>query len=166
MGIDTIIKLPTSVGIENVANTIGALAGLPVVKIPLGQNSYYAKTQGVCIEHTSVPYMQKICLEGNLIDGQNYHYVLYFFESSSWDGILLNPPSTNFWVAVAKRLVDIFGGEVDYNDCDDIKADYTNSKFGTIDENRPSGGESWKKFQDMLLNIKPITQNEMNRAFS
>ena len=36
----------------------------------------------------------------------------------------MSPPSTAFWIAIGKGLVDFFGGKLDYNDCDEKDVDY------------------------------------------
>ena len=69
------------------------------------------------------------------------------------------PRSTAFWLAVMHRVVDFFGGTIDYQDCDDIEVDYT-VPAKSLQENSPSDGEEWYVFQNRILEIKPITEKE------
>ena len=170
MGVSTIIRLPRTCGIQNVANVIGVLAGLKAEKSDFrkfsNMDGYSARVTGVSFNvNDTLPMSPTIVIRGDLIDEERIHHVMYFYENETWDGVTFNPPSTNFWVAIGKKLVDIFGGEVDYNDCDEWIRDYVNGNHGSIAENRPSKGDEWYAFQNMLLNLKSLTQEEMSNAF-
>lgn len=69
--------------------------------------------------------------------------------------------STSFWQAVGKRLVDFFGGSVDFNDCDDIDVDYSKEP-GSTDVNAPTSGEHWENFQKRILEVPRIHKDELH----
>jgi hypothetical protein len=62
-------------------------------------------------------------------------------------------------MAIMHRLVDFFGGILDYNDCDDIDNNYE-VEAKSWEDNRPSDGEAWYRLQNRILDLKPITEEE------
>ena len=70
------------------------------------------------------------------------------------------PRSTASNIALGKRLVDFFGGFVDYNDCDNSDSDYAVAEK-TADECDPQDGQPWDDFQERMFNLKPITKEEI-----
>jgi hypothetical protein len=159
MGVDCKIMLPDNVRVKDVAKVIGIAAGL----LPKWDGSHGAKwveVPGADVKTTSIPEMAVINLDGgHLIDGESKHFVFYHFESSR-GGRLMGPRSTAFWLAVAHRLVDFFGGVIDYQDCDSQYCDY-GSAANTREENSPEDDEEWVRFQERLFNVKPITKDEL-----
>ncbi len=95
-------------------------------------------------------------------DMPNYggRHVLYHYEPSEIDGRLLMPPSTCWWIAVGRRLVDFFGGALDYNDCDDKDINFRRPKKSRK-MNAPEDGKPWYAFQERMLIVKPITEKEI-----
>lgn len=159
MGVDTRITLPENVRVSDVTRVIGIAAGLKP------RRYYFSNGDGWCVDvpgskvsTTGVPEMVRIELFGDLIDGKKQHEVFYHYECEQ-GGRLLNPRSTAFWIAVGKRLVDFFGGELIYNDCDN-KVDYSVLAKPRID-NSPSDGHLWYNFQERLEKVVPITKEEL-----
>lgn len=70
-------------------------------------------------------------------------------------GWLLMPPSTGFWIASMRRLVDLFGGAVDYDDSDDSEADYFRFEK-PIDEE-----ELFVQRQQDIIRSGPLTAEEV-----
>lgn len=70
------------------------------------------------------------------------------------------PTSTAFWCLVGKRLVDFFGGSIDYNDCEGDGPDYK-VRERTNKQNYPKDNPEWDVFYHRLLAVEPITQEEM-----
>jgi len=122
MGVDTRITLPGNVRVQEVADVIGILAGLEPRKRRFDDKSFHVTVPGVKITPTHAPYVVEIQLvpeNGALVDGEMYHSVLFFFEDKGTDK-LMNPPSTAFWISIGRNIVNLFGGEIDYNDCDNL----------------------------------------------
>lgn len=157
MGVDCKINLPDNVSIKNVASVIGAVCGCPAKKVPLNNTSWYAEVSGVVVLPTAIVEMARIQILRTTLDGVSGHEVFYHFECRC--GRLLSPKSTAFWIAVGRRLVEFFGGTMDYNDCDDLECDYrVPGKTG--EDNSPQDGVPWHVFQQRILDIKPITEEE------
>lgn len=173
MSVDCNIALPGRVEVDDVANVIGVLAGLPVRLEPLGEDSIVSRVDGVKIETSDVHGMVQITLSGELADGEHTHFVYYHFEGTfgrstyggrryQHEGVRsLSPRSTPFWVAIAKRLVDFFGGWVDYDDCDDCDLDYSLPERPNIS---PHDGKPWEQFHRNVAALKPITKQDMKAA--
>jgi hypothetical protein len=160
MGIDCKVHLPENVRVKDVANVIGALAGCPV-KQKHYSGAVFVEVENVKVESTSVPQMAQIMVEppGGCVDGEKCHFVYYFFEVEEGSGRLLNPRSTAWWIAIMRRVVDFFGGSIDYSDCDDVDVDYSvPAKPDSV--NRPTNGAEWDDLQNRILAIKPITVEE------
>lgn len=157
MGVDCKIYLPDNVRIRDVAHVIAISAGLK----PRWGGSGKAKWVEVPVEvrNTSYPSMAEIAIYGDLVDGEKRHFVYYHFECSK-DGRQLMPRSTAFWIAIAHKLVDFFGGTIDYNDCDDVDIDYSKDANSRL-VNAPEGNKEWDAFQERLFNVKPITKEEL-----
>lgn len=171
MGVDTKILLPPAVRIRDVADVVGALAGFPM------QKRYFGKTQnegwsagrpyddkGVMVKPCdgSLVSCAHIILsntaENQIIDGQSGHHVMYHFEGGRNGERLLNPPSTDFWVAIGRGLVDFFGGTIDHSDCDDVDVDYEQpARAGIHAEN----DDEWYALQNRKLAVKPLTKADL-----
>jgi len=161
MGVDCGINLPDNVRVKDVAQIIGIAAGLT----PQWGGSHGAKwveVPGADVTNTIIPEMVEIAIRSLghlLIDGDAMHTVNYHFESDN-NGRSLNPRSTAFWLAVAHRLVDFFGGTIDYQDCDDVEVDYF-VPANVRSVNSPSDNEEWDLFQQRKFEVKPITKEEL-----
>lgn len=162
MGVNIIVKLPSTCSVKNVAKVIGILAGLKAKKQYFSNEGYGVEVEGLEINGiVKLPAIAEIVLNGDLVDGEKIHTVFYHFEASDWNGSLISPRSTPFWIAISKHLVDFFGGQLIYQDCGDQDIDYENPNFGSIDDNRPSDGDAWYVLQERFLNLKPITEAEI-----
>lgn len=73
-------------------------------------------------------------------------------------GWLLEPPSTPYWIAVCRRIADLFGGALDYNDCDLSEADYFRFERDWADD---KDGNGYLARQDAILALKPLTAGEI-----
>lgn len=166
MGVDMRVKLPANVQVENVAKVMGAYAGCIKRKaffINDPKNGWSTVVDGVEVTNTSVIGMVQINLSGDLFDGAKNHFCFYHFESSNDGSRLMLPRSTAFWIALMTKVVDFFGGSLDYNDCDNNEDDYVVPEK-THEENSPEDGEAWYNFQNRVLNIVPVTVEEWHAA--
>lgn len=163
MGVDCKITLPANVRIDDVAKVIGISAGCPKEKRPLGPsypNSFSIHVKNIAYDILqTMPQAPTIVINQDCVDGLKHH-VMFFFEYKGKR--LLNPRSTAFWIAVAHRLVDFFGGSIDYRDCDDVEVDYERPEKSNA-ENCPEGGNDWDVFQERLWALEPMTTEEMKR---
>ena len=159
---DCRIMLSDRVRVSDVADVMAALTGLPVEKRFFDKNheaeGWAAHVNRVTVSPSDIP---ECCEIQWTTPDTAAHYVLYFFEPSEVAGRLMMPRSTAFWIAVGKRLVDFFGGELDYNDCDSKDVDYRRKRRTDC---MPNDGKPWYAFQERKLKIKPITDEEYTDA--
>ena len=160
MGVDCNINLPGNVRVNDVADLIGIAAGLPARKHDLDyKGAWTVRVDGVKVENACVVGLVDINLSGKMIDGQKDHTVFYHFEDDGSSGRCLLPRSTAFWIAVGRKLIDFFGGALVYQDCDGNE-DYV--KPANPDNiNCPQDGEDWQNFQQRMLDVQPITKEEL-----
>lgn len=59
-----------------------------------------------------------------------------------------------FWYKIDRALVDLFGGEVDDNDCDSVDVDYQKRK--PRKSNSPHDGRPWQKLQEDLMGLPTL----------
>jgi hypothetical protein len=158
MGINTIIKLPNNVRINDVATIIGVAVGLPTIKREFSINDgFYTKVSGIkFVVHPTSPQMVNITF-GN-------RHLSYFFETEE-NMRSLYCGSSPLWTAVGFRLVDFFGGYLDINDCDDIDVDYLVPDRGN-DMNAPTDGEAYFDFQRRMYDVPRISKSELNKLGS
>lgn len=67
---------------------------------------------------------------------------------------LLYAGVSEFWHEIERALVDFFGGEIDYNDCDSVDVDYKRRK--PRKSNCPEDNEEWDAFQRGMLNLPTL----------
>ena len=166
MGVDCHIYLPPNVCVDNVARVLGVLAGLPTRVKTFGDRpgDWTADIPGVRVQSTAVPTMMRIVLWGPLVDGTDGHSVYYHLETCGTEGLrMLHPRSTAFWIAAGIRLVEFFGGHVDFNDCDDAERDFERP-HKTWRENSPQDGAEWTDFQNRVMALTPLTEGELRDA--
>jgi hypothetical protein len=77
------------------------------------------------------------------------------YECSRPPNRLISGGNNLYWKKIGRGLVNFFGGWVDDNDCDDTSINYS-VKAKSNAENCPEDGEPWRKFQQRLLDLKPI----------
>lgn len=161
MGIDCKCWLPYYVEIRDVADVIGACMGLEKQKKNLDDEAWYSHVDGVFFESfSSLPSCVNIVWKQPNGKCRN---VLYHFEPGGGKGRLIMPRSTTFWIAVCIRLVDFFGGEVDFNDCDYTDVDYA-KPHRPLKEVCPVDDLPWQEFQQRKWDIPPLTQAELDAA--
>ena len=125
MGVDCKIHLPGNARVKDVAKILAILDGCKVSKYEHESGAYWADVETVKVAGIdNLPECARITWEG----ATGKRFVLYHFEPDEGNGRLLMPPSTSWWIAAAKFLVDFYGGSADFNDCDDCAVDYARSK--------------------------------------
>ncbi len=164
MGVDCEIRLPQNVKVGNVAKVIGASLGCPVRCSNFHDNSgvltfWSAEVENIEIQGTTPRYaMVNIIIRQKTVDGEINQAIFYYFEPP-FDGRLLSQRSTALWLAVGHRLVDFFGGEIDYQYFGEMEPDYS-VPHKTREENSAEDDDTWDNLQERFLAIKPITEEE------
>jgi hypothetical protein len=169
MPVDTNIYLPPSASLNDVVTVMGIAAGLPWEWHDLADGGRFVAVPGAEAKSTSMPHMAEIVLGGyRMVDDETEHLCTWHWEPDTGpgqEGRLVMCRSTAFWICVARRLVDFFGGWVDYLDEDETEVDYSRPpRLWAV--NRPPGdrAQEWNFFQDRLAAVKPITVQELRDA--
>lgn len=171
MSVNCKISLPTA-RLRDVANAIGILAGLPVKESPIEDSkALFIEVEGVktkpCGE--SLEGCAYINLSGEMIDGDKAHYVMYHFEFDMYTAAEnvnevsrgMIPPSTPFWCAIGRRLVETFGGAFYASDTGD--SDKPDLVVGNHYLNGATNGPEWDVQQRRIMELRPVTKADMAR---
>ncbi len=151
MGANTYIKLPANVRVRDIATVIAVAVGFSAELE--GRGTYIvARAPGVKINSTISPSDYTLEFDDR--------HCYFHYEADDFDGRLLSPRSTAFWVAVGKRLVDFFGGTMIYNDCGDQDNNYHVPDKDRA-TNAPTDGMAWRDFQKRLVMVLPIHKDEL-----
>lgn len=172
MGVNCYVRLATDVQAKDAALAIGVLAGLPAVYKNQSDGRYWTTVDGANDKATESSGYSNIILQatsGNsLVDGEKSHFAAFFYCNRSNNKIsnMLYPTSTPFWCAVGKRLVQFFGGEIVFSDCEAEKGlnVYRSKRHCPVDEHGliPHDGEPWRDYHKAVAKLKPVTKSEMN----
>lgn len=163
MGVDCQVQLPQNVRLRDVADVIGALLGCPVEKRMFESGSdggWATHTVGVTTKPSCVDTCAEIEVKGATVGRCPERSFLYHFEysPSGHRGLLFRSYSVN--IALAKGLVDFFGGTVDYSDCDDIDVDYE-VPAKSDEENHACDNGEWYAQQERKLAVQPLTKDQV-----
>lgn len=159
MGANCQITLPHAVKVRDVADVIAACSGVRPGKRYLSHNGDWAAyCPGVEITpNLNEPALANITWVAPEGDTRS---VLYHFEWSA-QGRGLMPPTTPFWIAVGHRLVEFFGGSIDYNDCEGAGPDFS---LPHRDDCWVEDGPEWIAFQERKLAVAPLLPWELELA--
>jgi hypothetical protein len=147
--------LPGNVRISDVATVIGVAVGFqPYRRHFSSSDGWSTEVDGIETKNTGDSSPEHC----NIIFDRRY--TPFFFEPDQSEGRLLMPTSTAFWCLVGQRLVDFFGGEVDYNDCDSVDIDYKRRRKSKA-VNAPTSDEAWYQFQERMMAVPPLTRAEL-----
>lgn len=170
------VKLPKDVRLGDVLDVIGILtgskaewemlggrwvevdgiAGWPICKTENISDDYNVYGQEGCGFGHYVVHVRK-----NTFD-KDHHVAFWNYETSGDYYLLMSGECSLFWNAINTELARFFGGEVDYNDCDDIEVDVRFDKPRV--KNNPGDGQEWDDFQNDKYNVQPITDWQQYNA--
>lgn len=173
MGVNTHVFLHHSADLEDVAWTLGALAGTRGIDRHFMDLKHHgaAGTWGadqVRIVATHSPTYLKVEFSSPADAEYDRHYANVHLGPAYRGGeygdtrfYTVSVRSTAFWIAVAKKLVDVFGGVVDFNDCDEKDNDYVVPEqqcMAAVD------GNPWRERQARLDAVTPVTPEDIAAA--
>jgi hypothetical protein len=169
MSVNCNISIPVDVDEGQVSEVVGVLAGLNArIESLIHGNGTHVEVDGVEVRATSVPGMAEIVLRGKMADGESAHSVNFHYCSRSRRGKIVNflhPPTTPFWCAVGKRLVDFFGGEIVYDDCREEKGKnvYRAKRSCPVDRQGliPDDGKPWRKYQLAVVALRAVSGRDL-----
>ena len=165
MGVDCQIYLPPQTRVSDVAEVVGTLLGHPTEFKDRGRYSS-CEVEGVEVKNASVATLAEILFEdkkGVVYKTLNYHFEageVPGAESGGWRCLL--PRSTPLWCAVAKRLVDFFGGKALFQDVSEEIGRAALPRFHAY----PEDGEPWTRFERDKSLVKPLIIEEIEDARS
>jgi len=107
----------------------------------------------------TIPNLLWINLEGGLVDGHRTHTAFWHWQDRhGGPSITIRP--TPFWVAVAVRLVETFGGRIDVFDSDDVYDDIVRPKPRGVQWDLDNDDHFWA-MQRRLRRLEPVTMDDM-----
>jgi hypothetical protein len=168
MSINTHILLPVQARIEDVVQVMGILSGLPARLEPLyGNHGTHVVVEGAMLAPSAGQFgCGNICLKAQsdsaLIDGYQDHscFVVAVAHNGAMAGyntkcgIWISTGVSPFWETVAVGLVRFFGGEVDFNDCDQSDCDFA---WPLQPDITACDDEAWEAFQQRKMAVKPAS---------
>lgn len=165
MGVDTRIILPSNVRIRDVAMAFAIAAGNTIhweksssnTKDSYGGDLKFLRVAYKIKTSDCSPEMAQILFEQHITRSRDTGCLAYWFWENDSNTRLIIVRSSAFWIAIAHRIVDFFGGAIDYSDCDDNEVDY----YVEAKINNPTGGRAWDMFYKRMSEIEPITKEDM-----
>ena len=129
MGVNTNTYLPGSVDLEDLARAIQLLTDADDVRIvPAGGARGLTATRGETYVSGYDWFDLYITRDAGFGDGDTGHSGAVWFNQDNdnmRDAINVHGGNASaFWAGLGRGLVDLFGGIVDYNDCDSTDVDY------------------------------------------
>lgn len=140
MGIDCKIYLPAKARLHDVADVIGLLRG---------HRATWDATQRFIIVDGVLTRPSNVSECADIIIGDARF--LYHFEFGDHGERGIMPRSNPANIALAKGLVDFFGGRVDFNDGDDIECDYFVEEQPDINA---TNGDAWMRLQNRKMAVR------------
>lgn len=163
MGVNTRIWLSPTTDFNDLITALLSLAGSPAKSEKHSYGTVPVRTAPHHVRHhdfsptmvtVTIPCPARI----DEVSSVDVHVHLNVTSPSKLAGhVYLAPGANSFWLAVGKRLVEIFGGHIDYVDYDEPDYDYSvrQKTFMGSDD-----GPSWQRRQNALIAIKPVTAEE------
>lgn len=159
MGVDCRVTLPPGARLDDVADVIGRALGCDGEVLPLDhEGAVCAIVHGV---RTEVAPGQPMCAYAVIDppDGRGDRFLYHHEWNEHAPGTTgLSLASNGRGIALARRLVDFFGGWVDDSDHDDTDVDYERPPREPI---APTDGAAWDDFQRALVAVAPLTPAEI-----
>lgn len=155
MGVDTKIAVPPQVALRDFVVVTNRLLGGDTEWWDLGNGAHAAVSNGLKAE-PSMSMPECVTISGPTAWGKVWYLWHWEFGNMGYHGIM--PRATPLSIALGRRLVDFFGGWVDYNDCDEHDRDYVRAARYTY---TPSDGEEWEQHQIAMRAVEPLTDEEV-----
>lgn len=158
MGVDCKIYLPPQVALDYVACAV-ALAGGARSEIAAfgGDRPFEAiYVASLTVKPSTIATLANVVFHDEVRNVS--HKLVYHFEFGVAGERGFMPRSHPYWLAVGRKVVDAFGGRIDYDDSDDKYADYETPLRWP--ENW-SGNAGFATLQEILRSIEPVTEDDI-----
>lgn len=176
MSVDIQLYLAPTTKHERVVVALGALHGLLLVKTPSDQNNrtvganenhFYMSCPGINVR-TLDHWPSAVRMEFTTPHGEG-RSIYYHFECSGegdYGGLaaghrLLSMPTSARNIAIARKLVKLFGGRVIFNDCGTRSFTDPDLKIPANRLNAAANGAPYWRINRILSEIQPVTQKEI-----
>lgn len=166
MGVNCKVFLNNGADWRKVGQVACVLLGANVRRSPLGRDGWSARVEGFGYgKHVATYDPGYIDI---LVSGDEKNPLAKLIEESDrmpyhlWYGLetrFLYPKATAAKIALAEGITKFFGGRIIYNDCTDEKHRFL-SRLDFIGES----DKSFYRFQTALLELKPLTQKDIDRC--
>lgn len=176
MSVDIKLYLAPTAQFERVATALGALHGLPIEKSTHDGNEKTFSVSCPSIKARTIDrWPSAINIEFMTPHGEG-RSIYYHFECSGegdYGGSaagyrLLSMKTCSRNIAIARKLVNLFGGRVVFNDCGERTFSDPDVKVTANRLNAAQNGAPYFRIHRILSEIKPLTQKEIaaeaNRA--
>lgn len=166
MSINSLCTLPNDTRADDVVKAIAFLCGAKRIRTDLSHGGAVAtwadrsevqvepdrQASHVWVQHTHDMQYFIIHIAPTDCDGEWHQASLFLYpEENRPNRILVYAGVSKFWHNIDRALVDLFGGEVDDQDCDEVDVDYQKRKPRKT--NCPSDGQPWQKFEDAMFDL-------------
>jgi hypothetical protein len=159
MGVDCRLEMPGYVEVRDVAKAIGKLLGCKSIQEELGWGRP-TRVDGVRVRNSSVVGLAEI----DVVTPVLRWLLLYHFQGNGGTRAILMRSRAKH-IALLKRLADVFGGTVDFDDCDETRADHVAperpEKFCFGGDDPDASSAAWTAWQDELHAMEPLTEDEI-----
>lgn len=166
MGVDTRICLPHTARLDDVVKVLGILAGRRKSWVN-SSGARWVEVEGAKAHSydngTLLTSCAEVVINGPLPDGAPGLRCMFHFDfgigqqtdyGNEYKGRGLMPRSTPQWVAAGRRLVEFFGGWMDYRDDDDVDVDHVQPIRSDL---TACNGDAWDEFQQRIWAVEPLT---------
>ena len=152
MGCDSKLYLPPSTTLDDFAEVLGILLGHEATIYTIAGSSgvFVEVKDGPHFESTSIPTMARLDIGGT------WH----------WENPESPIPGARCFLCSTQEhrrpvllvLADIFGGMLDFNDCDNIDYDYVGSLYNKPYRPDATDDAGWDQWQRYKLTIRPVAE--------
>ena len=161
MGVDCDIYFPPQTRVRDVADVMATLLGHAT------RYKIHERHEACDVDHVETKGNQMPgCVDLNLSgpDGKCYKHCLFQYEAdgyptgdepAGWRVVILRSTAIN--IALARRLVEFFGGAICYQDCD---GEINFTKPARVNR-YPSDTPDWEVFERIKSSISPLTVAEI-----
>ncbi len=159
MAVNTHIFLPSDVRCLEVAKAIAILAGLPP-----RATDYGLKVEGLELAPGGAGPAVEFIIKGPMVDGTTEHRFCLYYESSDHPGHdrTIRTISTAFWVAIGRRLIELFGGALLYSDCGKTQPEESKLRLWAYPREADEAG--CLELASRIFRLKPLTIEEIDSA--
>jgi hypothetical protein len=177
MGVNITAEFVGGTRVDDVADAIGILLGLP--KLPKQKeslsgngNGWYVEVKGVKVKASNaVPTMLYIEIDLTRTENEvaaalreqegDVYQMSYHLESGKLGESHIIPKSSAEKIALARALVGFFGGWIDYNDSDSRAVNFRAPRHPQL---HATNGKRWQQFEQSMWDLRPLSKKDVAKV--